>query len=165
MEFQELRCKLTSPAQRLSDQPIHTLFDAVDFMASQIYDECVEKFYAILCAPDLKPVGFILLASGTESICCCSPSQLIRICALSAATSVCLIHNHPCTEFDSPSAFDDETAKKFKQILDLIDVQLVDFLIVNQMKTIYSYCCEQREPFHDKLSLEKIDYIEDLKKH
>lgn len=152
MAFQEYNCKLVSPEQRLSDIPIKTPYDAVKFMADQIYDDCTEKIYAILFAPDLKPIGFFQLAEGDETLCICSPAQLVRICALSNATSVCIIHNHPCTSQPEPSEQDDETIYKFKDALELINVQLTDNVIVNQCNSMYSYLNHNRPPFQDALT-------------
>lgn len=161
--LKEFSCKLVSPGQRLSDKPIETLFDAVSFMAEQIHDDCVESIYAILCSPDQKPVGFTLLGKGNENYCVCSPAELIRVCVLSQATSVCIIHNHPTSEKEQPSEIDDDTVTRFYQALDLFDIQLLDFLIVNQMKYIYSYVCNQRPPFEDpNRSPEEQEYIEHL---
>lgn len=161
--LKEFSCKLVSPGQRLSDTPVDTLFDAVSFMAEQIHDDYVESIYAILCSPDRKPVGFTLLGKGNENCCVCSPAELLRVCILSQATFVCIIHNHPSSELEQPSELDDNTVRQFSQALDLFNIELLDFLIVNQKMEIYSYVYSQRPPFEDPdLSPEEQEYIEQL---
>lgn len=165
MPFQEYNCKLVSPGQRLSNDPIETLLDAVVFLGGQIHDECVEHIYAILCAPDTKPVGFILLGKGEETICCCSPAELIRACVLTNATSVCILHNHPCTEFTAPSPLDDAVAVQFKNALETLNIRLMDFVIVNQMQELYSYLCVNRAPFEETLTEEALEYEKQMQEY
>lgn len=121
--------------RRKFDAP-ETKFDSPDvvkyFLGPLFEQEPYEKFYAIAVDSANKFLGMICLSEGTVNRAPVFPRKLVTFLLLETnATGVFLTHNHPGGEL-RPSAEDIRLTKKFKEILEPLDVRVLDHFIYGE---------------------------------
>ena len=118
----------------MKDKSINMLEDAYEIVIGVWDKELInlqEQLVAFYLNRVNKLIGHRLIRSGTMTSCLIDVKLLVSLALHTMATSVIIAHNHPSGTL-KPSNQDIELTKKIKQILALIDVQLLDHLIISE---------------------------------
>lgn len=127
--------------------PVKTQQHAVAYALQHCYniDEmCREKVYAIYINAAHNVIGHLLISEGGFE---CAPfdKKLVLKGAIdSVASAIVLIHNHP-TGNTSPSQYDIQATKDIKDLMKIINVNLIDHVILGD-KDYFSFNAENKFP-------------------
>lgn len=88
-----------------------------------------EHLYALFLNSGNELITEKLIGVGTAQTCTIDTSDIVRTAALTNATAVILVHNHPSGD-SSPSQQDIEGTKEAAAALDLLNIVLLDHVIV-----------------------------------
>lgn len=96
-----------------------------------------ETVYIIPVNKKLRPLAILQTALGTADMALCSPREILISCLLTGATGFFVVHNHP-TGICHPSGEDIRLAERLKKAGELVDINMIDFMIVGR-EGYYSY--------------------------
>lgn len=132
-----------------SDYSIRNANDAVRIIVDNFNDLDKENIFVINCDSKLKPTNISIIAVGNENVAGCNIKQLFKSAILSNSNKMIMLHNHP-TSILKPSKADIDMYKKVNQSGELLGIQVVDSIIFNYEKEIYSMAVDKSTKFDEK---------------
>ena len=120
----------------------------------------------------LKPMNCCVVGVGSVDGALVSQREVFKTALISGAKNILIAHNHPSGNL-TPSVQDIQTTERIKKSCDLLGLQLLDSVIFNYDKDIYSIMSEKLEHYenHDDKNMtfvnQRISLAEDTgsKKH
>ena len=146
-EFPEVCVELIAPEKRANRGTINTVPRAIAYVADILSRSCVERAAIIMINADCRPTGYSIVGVGCGLSCRVSPAEIARVCLLSGAIQLVLMHNHPVCTDPEPSSGDDATIQGLYEILRQVGLVLVDFVVVGTDGKFFSYRENRRTPF------------------
>lgn len=137
-------CRLVKDKKLNNGYVIKNPFDAIRLIVENFNDLEKEYLFVINCDTKMKPTNVNIVSIGTENETGFNAKTLYRSAILSNARNVIILHNHPSDVLE-PSHNDLLIFENMKEAGRLLDITLVDSLIFNYDKEIYSIkgkkCC------------------------
>ncbi len=124
--------KVTYKRKRVKDdllqQPVNSPQQVYDLF-KDMQDETKEKLVVLHLNPQLEILSYEVAAIGTAHNVLAEPVEIYRNAMLARAHSIIVVHNHPSGNI-TPSKQDRALADKLKQLGDIHDMTLQDFIII-----------------------------------
>jgi DNA repair protein RadC len=108
-----------------------------NFLRLQLGQEADEVFSALFLNNQNQLIAFEKLFYGTIDQATIHPRTVVKKCLEHNAAKIILAHNHP-SHHCKPSNADQEITKTLKDILKVIDIQVLDHFVVTPHET-YSF--------------------------
>lgn len=108
--------------------------------ALQLYDSDIEVYeivYAIMLNASCKTLGFAKISQGGITSSIIDPLIVAKYAIGSLAKNIILVHNHP-SESEKPSNEDIKVTKDIKEMLKLLNINLLDHIIITK-NNYYSF--------------------------
>ena len=105
--------------------------EVISYLKLKLAKKRKEEFGVILLSNSNNVIRLIKLASGTENRCHIYIKEAIRKILRSHATGVIFYHNHPSGN-KSFSSQDIDLTKKFKTVLDLLEIRTLDHVLISR---------------------------------
>ncbi len=96
-----------------------------------------ELVVAVCCDSGGRATYIDVVAKGTVNCCLASVVEIFKVAIISNAVNIILFHNHPCGD-PTPSAKDEETTKRVREVGELLDIGLLDHIIIGSDGAYYS---------------------------
>ena len=126
----------------ISKTPIKTAEDAINLVASKIFDAAHEKAVAIFMDEELVPICVANVGQGDQIGVCFSARDIVQTALLCKASYVTIIHNHPganCTKKQcGPSYEDILVTDTIVKACNIVGVNLYDSIIASGEKSSLS---------------------------
>jgi len=97
-----------------------------------------EALYGIYCNLQKRLIAYERVSAGSMLESEAHPAEIVRTALLTAATSVCLLHNHPMGAA-APSPADESLTAEVAEALNLFGIPLTDHVILAPDGTYYSF--------------------------
>ena len=97
-----------------------------------------ELVVAVCCDSGGRATYIDVVAKGTVNCCLASVVEIFKVAIISNAVNIILFHNHPCGD-PTPSAKDEETTRKVREVGELLDIGLLDHIIIGSDGAYYSF--------------------------
>ena len=107
------------------------------FLKCKLGGEAVEKFAVMFLDSSVKLIEFKILFTGTVGETSVYPREILRDVIRTNATAVIIAHNHPSGSIE-PSTADKIMTNRVKEVLKMIDVDVLDHMIVGG-SSVYSF--------------------------
>lgn len=126
----------------LSSTPINTAKEAIEFVASKLFDAAHEKAVAIFLDATLAPICMASVGQGNQNNVMFSARDIVQTALLCNATYVTLIHNHPganpANKHCGPSREDILVTDTIIKACSIVDVMVYDSIIASgEKKTLF----------------------------
>ncbi len=122
----------------ISDTPIRTAKEAIEFVASKLFDSAHEKATAIFLDATLAPICMASVGQGDQSGVTFSARDIVQTALLCNASYVTLIHNHPGVNLTKkhcgPSREDILVTDTIVKACSTVGVQVYDSIIASGEK-------------------------------
>ena len=128
-------CRLQRDTELTSDYAIRNANDAIRLIVENFNDLDRENLFVINCDVKLKPNNINIIAIGSENS--------------SATNRMILLHNHP-TNILKPSKDDKEVLEKAIKAGKLLGIEVIDSVIFNYDKRVYSIVQDKEVEFDEK---------------
>ena len=102
-----------------------------------------EQVGALFFDNQMRLLGFRILSMGGQNMTVADPREVVISALEMRANAVILVHNHP-SGVAKPSAEDDITTARLKEILKLLGMTLADHIILGKDVDTYSYAMVAR---------------------
>ena len=100
--------------------------------------EVYESFFLLLLNRRLETIGYVKISQGGITGTIVDSKIVLKYIIDSFASQVIIAHNHP-SGFLDPSDADKIITKKLKELIKMIDSELVDHLIITADNGYYSF--------------------------
>ena len=155
-----------------SSGSINNFHDALKVILDNFCDLDREYLFGINMSVALKPMNCCVVGVGSVDGALVSQREVFKTALISGAKNILIAHNHPSGNL-TPSVQDIQTTERIKKSCDLLGLQLLDSVIFNYDKDIYSIMSEKLEHYenHDDKNMtfvnQRISLAEDTgsKKH
>ncbi|MGL4404921.1 MAG: JAB domain-containing protein [Notoacmeibacter sp.] len=97
-----------------------------------------EHCWAIFFNQAMYPIGYFKVGEGSINQCIVDVRRIMSAALLCGATAFCVAHNHPSGNL-SPSSQDISLCKKLQKAGEIMDINLIDFLILSPNGTYSSF--------------------------
>lgn len=101
------------------------------FIESVLPDNSREHLIALYLDSANQPVGYSVLATGTENHCAFGAKELFQRALLVGAAAIIVAHNHPTGNL-KPSTEDERATKLIKDGAKLLGIKFLDHVIVSK---------------------------------
>lgn len=114
-------------------------YDIRDFLIDKTNLAMESEEVVLLIALDTKnrPVNYFEVSRGSVDVAILHPREIFKRLLLSNATSFVIAHNHPSGNLE-PSQEDIKTCKDFRELGNLMQIELLDSIIINANEEILS---------------------------
>ena len=132
MNIQTYELKLvTGNTIELPMAKISGTYDVAKIAESLGYTQFAEEHSGVLCMNDANDIiGYYEVGKGSIRDVASLPLNILRMVALTDTTHVIRIHNHPSSKESLPSMMDVRAMLYLRDVLALVDVQLVDDVVI-----------------------------------
>jgi len=131
--------------REVPDIAIYGINEAASFCAQEIGKKCVEHMLILYLSTSYRLMSYGVVATGAESKCSYSVSEIIRCALLCNATQIFLAHNHPSGNL-KPSDDDLQATRQIAKAARLFNIKLIDSIIISPEGGSYSV----REALHSE---------------
>lgn len=110
---------------------VKTPKDVAKMMRSltDIHKKAEEFVYIIGVNMAAKPTALFEIGHGAQSCCAFEQKNIITRMLLCGAKNFIIVHNHPSGNVE-PSAEDIKSFKKLRQMCDVMDINMLDYIII-----------------------------------
>lgn len=119
----------------ISEEPLLTVKDAMNFVADKISDSAKENAIAIFGDETLAPICVAMVGSGTTTNVVFSARDIVQTALLCNATYVIILHNHPGANIGKkhcgPSREDIMVTDSIIKACSLVGVKVYDSIIAS----------------------------------
>ena len=124
-----VRVKVVPGLRLMSDSPVTSAEEAVDFITCQFKDLDREVFMVLNLAADMRVINMDICSVGTLNYACVHPREVFKSSLLSNASRCLNIHNHPSGSH-SPSQQDNDVTNRLASAGKLLGIEVMDSLII-----------------------------------
>lgn len=117
-----------------TEQKLNNSINVRSYMRLQLAQEQDEVFAVLFLNNTHHFLGFEKLFHGTINEAIIYPRKVVKKALEHNAAKIIIAHNHPSND-SNPSKADQEITRTLKQILEIINVQLIDHIVVSHCET------------------------------
>lgn len=135
--------KVTFERKRVDDDYLKTPVESsirVYELFGHLQDEAKEKVIVMHLNPQLEILSYEVAAIGTAHRALIDAVEIYRNAMLARASRLIVVHNHPSGD-PEPSQADHASAKKLKELGEIHEMKLQDFVIIGE-KRYFSFSDE-----------------------
>lgn len=152
-----VRVRVVPGLRLMSEKPITSPEEAVDFLTCQFKDLDREMFMILNLTTDMKVINLDICSVGTLNYACVHPREVFKCSLLSNSSSCLLIHNHPSGSL-VPSQPDIDVSNRLASAGRLLGIEVMDSLIIGPKE--HTWCSLRRQEY---MELDGMDW-QDLEK-
>lgn len=126
--------KLTYERKRVDDDLLFTPVESADhvyYLFREMQNEAREKIVCLHLNPKLEILSYEVVAMGTAHYVISDPIEVFRGAIVVRASKIIIIHNHPAGS-SKPSEADRKGAAKIRELGELHNIRLQDFMIIGE---------------------------------
>lgn len=124
-----VRVRIVPGLRLMSDSPITSPEEAVDFLTCQFRDLDREMFMVLNLTTDMKVINLDICSVGTLNYACVHPREVFKSSLLSNASHCLILHNHPSGSL-VPSQPDIDVTNRLASAGKLLGIEVMDSLII-----------------------------------
>jgi DNA repair protein RadC len=112
---------------------IKSSFDSSEFIRKFYSDDIgiFESFFILLLNNNMETIAYAKISQGGVVATFVDSKIIAKYCLDSLAQFIILAHNHPSGNL-TPSSQDIKITEKIKEVLNIIDVQVIDHIILSE---------------------------------
>lgn len=142
-----VRVKLIKDRTIISDTPITTPQDAVDFIGRELAGWDREAIMIFNLDTKNKVINLNLASVGTINVSITSMREILKSSILSNSNSIIMMHNHPSGD-PTPSQEDIELTEKLVAVGELVGIGVLDHIIVGEGGTYNYFSFRENDMLH-----------------